>query len=276
MNKKREQTAAGVTYETLEETPNRVLTFLMAVGVVPAVRTILRLKGYNAAEHRRGWALIEQLGNRELDATVTEKDIADAVAAIDNWDEPNIRLIRAALTRHPEARAMVLAGITAQSGPAAVINVSKILRRLDELAKTEAGREALATLSERGLGDAERKRMAALVKIAKSGGIEADAEADNADSAALEAADDAALKAAAEAAAAEAAAYEKTLVELRQWWDEWSEIARINIQRRDYLIRLGLAERRSPSGDDEVADPSPFITDPSKPDGDKPRPRPGS
>jgi hypothetical protein len=270
MNKKRELTAAGVTFETLEQTPNRVLTFLMTVGLVPEVRTILRLKGYNAAEHRRGWALLEQLGNRELESSITAKDVADAVAAIDNWDEPNLRLIRAALTRHPEARESVLAGISPVSGPGAVITVAKVLKRLDALSESKEGRAALATLSERGLDEAERKRMAALVKVAKAGNVGADD-------------DDAALKAAAEAAAKESADYEQALIELRQWWDEWSEIARLNISRRDYLIRLGLAERRSPAniggddGDDErVADPSPFITDPSKPDGDKPRPRPGS
>jgi|LNFM01.1.fsa_nt_gb hypothetical protein len=254
MNKKREISAAGVTFETLEQTPNRVLTFLLAVGLVPEVRTILRSKGYDAAEHRRGWTLLEQLGNREVESAVTAKEVADAVAAIDNWDEPNIRLIRAALTRHPEARESVLAGISAVNGPAAVINVSKILKRLDALAESKDGRAALATLTERGLDEAERKRIAALVKIAKAGDVGED---------------DAALQAAAEAASKAASEYERALVELRQWWDEWSEIARLNIQRRDYLIRLGLAERRSPSGDDEVVDPSPFIKEPANPDGSK-------
>ncbi len=257
MNKKREQTAAGVTFETLEETPNRVLTFLMAVGMVPEVRTILRLKGYDATEHRRGWALLEQLGNREVESAVTAKDVADAVAEIDNWDEPNIRLIRAAFTRHPDARESVLAGIAPVTGAAAVISVSKILKRLDALSESKEGRAALATLTERGLDEAERKRMAALVKVAKAGNVGTGDD------------DDAALKAAAEAAAKEAADYERALVELRQWWDEWSEIARLNVTRRDYLIRLGLAERRSSSTNDDVADPSPFIKDPTDPDGSK-------
>ena len=264
-NKKREITSAGVTLETLEQTPGRALTFLIAVGVVPEVRTILRLKGYDATEHRRGWALLEHVGNREIEDSVSEQDVADAVASIDNWDEPNIRLIRAALTRHPDARAAVLAGITPVSGPAAVINVSKILTRLDALSTTEAGRAALATLAKRGLDEAERKRVAALVEIAKAGNVATE-----------DAADDKALEAAAEAAAKEAADHERALIELRNWFEEWAEIARLNIQRRDYLIRLGLAERRSPSGDDEVVDPSPFIKDPTNPDGDKPRPRPGS
>jgi hypothetical protein len=75
----------------------------------------------------------------------------------------------------------------------------------------------------------------------------------------------------AEQIAAEDAAFEAALVELRAWYDEWSEIARLIIKRRDLLIRLGLAERRSPGSGGGVGgggggggggDPSPFITEP--------------
>jgi hypothetical protein len=36
---------------------------------------------------------------------------------------------------------------------------------------------------------------------------------------------------------------------LRAWYERWSGIARIVIKRRDYLIQLGLAARRSPRDD---------------------------
>lgn len=244
--KRRELTSAGVSRETLEETPNRALTFLMGVAMLPTVRSLLSARGYDVSEHKRGWALLEAAANRDVSDETTDEEVSAAVAALDNWDEPNIRLIRAAFTRHPEARASVLAGIKPVTGAAAVVNVSTILDRLDALESTKEGALALATLARRGLDGAERKRVAALLKTAKSGKVhtgasDARAEADDGE-------------------------YEQSLLELREWFEEWSEIARLNVRRRDHLIRLGLAERRSSNSSDEVADPAPFVTDPARPD----------
>jgi hypothetical protein len=41
------------------------------------------------------------------------------------------------------------------------------------------------------------------------------------------------------------------LVALRAWYEEWSEIARVAVTRRDQLIRLGLASRKLRQEDDE-------------------------
>ncbi len=38
---------------------------------------------------------------------------------------------------------------------------------------------------------------------------------------------------------------EQALLKLRAWYAEWSEIARASIKRRDHLIALGLARRKS-------------------------------
>lgn len=49
----------------------------------------------------------------------------------------------------------------------------------------------------------------------------------------------------------------ETLVALREWFEEWSEIARACVSRRDYLIRMGLASRRIRSTTEtEDAEPS--------------------
>jgi len=40
-------------------------------------------------------------------------------------------------------------------------------------------------------------------------------------------------------------ALEEHVAALRAWYEEWSEIARATVTRRDYLIRLGLAKRKS-------------------------------
>ena len=50
-----------------------------------------------------------------------------------------------------------------------------------------------------------------------------------------------------EATKAEDEAYVKALVELRQWFELWSRIARVTVKRRDYLIQMGLAHRKNPT-----------------------------
>ncbi len=244
-------TAAGVTRETLEEAPGRVLDFLFGVGKSPIARAMLAGRGYDAAEHKRGWRLLEATGNRTAQLAFTDDEIAAAEAELDQWDEGGIRLIHAGLTRHPAQRQFVLNGITPATGPAAVLNVSTLMGRLDSLEADAEGRAALETLAKRGLPKAERTRLTELVSTAKAGtpsGLSA------------------------EQIAAEDASFEAALVELRTWYDEWSEIARLVIKRRDLLIRLGLAERRSPGSGGGVGggggggggggDPSPFITEP--------------
>jgi hypothetical protein len=91
-------TPTGVTRETLEQPPARVLTFSMGVATTPTIRSLLRVRGYDKAEHKRGRALLEAPGHREFITSHTDEEVADAIAEIDSWDEPNIRLIRAGLT----------------------------------------------------------------------------------------------------------------------------------------------------------------------------------
>jgi hypothetical protein len=62
------------------------------------------------------------------------------------------------------------------------------------------------------------------------------------------------------------AEYEEALLDLRDWYVEWAGIARLVVKRRDYLILLGLAERRASGGSEDldIVDPTPFL-DPNKP-----------
>lgn len=243
---KRVLTLGGVSFETLELTPARMLTFLVGIGMLPTVRALLNDRGYDAVEHRRGWTLLERAANRPFDDSVTDETISSAIVELDTWDEPGFRLVRAGLTRHPAQRAFVLDGIGPTTGSAVVINISKLLDRLTALEDTPEGRAALDTLAKRGVDAAERKRLAALVKTAKTG------------STSVPTADE---------LAGDDAAYEQTLLEGREWFDEWSEIARLCVKRRDHLIRLGLAERRTNTTPDEAEPaPSPFIAPPAKPE----------
>lgn len=248
-------TAAGVTRATLEETPVRALEFLFGIGKTPIARTLIAARGYDAAEHKRGWALLESCGARTLELAFTDDEVAKAEAELDQWDEGGIRLIRASFTRHPAQAQFVLKGIVPATGAAAVINVGTLMKRIDEVEESPEGGPAIETLSRRGLTKVERERLKRLVVIAKNGTSPTVTP---------------------EQVAAEDAAFENSLVELRQWYNEWAEIARLVIKRRDLLIRLGLAERRA-NGSDEAEDnggdsggsggagggasPSPFLPD---------------
>ena len=53
-----------------------------------------------------------------------------------------------------------------------------------------------------------------------------------------------------EADARAEAAYEQRFTACKNWLHEWRELSRATFQRRDYLILLGLAQRRSAAGSD--------------------------
>ncbi len=256
--------SATYTRQTLEETPARVLSLLSAIGTSKPIRTALATRGYTADEHAVGWALLHKAtGYLALVPVPAEARAAsDALAAVDAWDEPNFRLARATLERrYPEQAQFVFADLSAQTGPSALLSVGTFLDRLDALERKLPGRElkekvadkaqekadkaAIATLELRGITAAERSRLRGLIKVAQTG----------------TAPDPGAEKAAAEAAA-QAAERLKNLAELRAFYDEWAEIARIVITRRDYLIRLGLAKRKSGESE-EPAEPEQPETPPA-------------
>lgn len=53
---------------------------------------------------------------------------------------------------------------------------------------------------------------------------------------------------------AAAAERDEALVHLRAWFRDWSETARAVIDRRDYLVMLGLSQRKSAKPEDEGDD----------------------
>jgi histidyl-tRNA synthetase len=152
---------------------------------------------------------------------------------VDAWDEDGFRIVRAGLTRlHPAQASFVLNSLGPSVGIGAVVGVKTLLDRLDALEKSperKATRKedhaALATLSARGITARERARLADLVQTAQS-------------TTEIEAPDEAGK-------AAREEAYVKALGALRVWYVDWSDMARSVIKRRDYLIRLGLAKRKS-------------------------------
>ncbi|MBN8613474.1 MAG: hypothetical protein J0L92_33890 [Deltaproteobacteria bacterium] len=250
MPRKLKRRVAGneVSRETLLDTPHRAFTLMYGIGRAPNVRTAMAQRGFTDAEAERGQALLA-IVTRGLPTRTTDIEVAMATKELDDSDEELIGMIGAAFTRFPDAHESVLTGIAPIVGPKAVQNVATLLERLNELDKTEDGREALARLAQVGVDGKRRRELAALVNTARA------KDKMKVDEAALKAEEK----------------YEEALLDLRDWYVEWASIARIVVKRRDYLILLGLAERRSPGsggggGDDnlDIIDPTPFM-DPSKP-----------
>ncbi|MFO0577794.1 MAG: hypothetical protein U1A78_27625 [Polyangia bacterium] len=245
--------------QVMEEAPSRVLQFLGGVGTSVLIRGALAKVGYTDKDHQEGWSLLHRASGYDSPATDPEVDraAADAIAELDAWDEPNFRLARAALERRfPEQAGFLFAGLEPAAGAAAVLSVRTFLDRLDALegkakgrdhkdgARKQADAAAVALLSGRRITGEERARLRRLVAVAEKG-----------------AAPDAQQEKLAAASEAQAEARLQALVDLRAWYDEWAETARVIIKRRDQLIRLGLARRRSAEdGPEPEPEPEPGPT----------------
>ncbi len=230
-----------VTRRTLEETPGRSLTFLRAVARKAHIRQRLQSRGYTQAEHDKGWRLIGLVSgvDLQLPAPIEDHSVRHALAELNSLDEDTLALVELTLKhRHPAQAEVLLGGLSPTRDEAgAVVVIATLSERLDQLEreKTDEGDKALALLSERGLDSQERGRLKSLVEQARR----AAPVAQTPDAATAEAAE---------------ASYLENLKLLRAWYEEWSGIARIVIKRRDHLIQLGLATRRSPNTSNDDPD----------------------
>lgn len=222
--------------ETLEETPDRALSLLKAAGTNAIIGARMAARGYNAEEHELGWALLRRASGAAtaLQFTSNVESVRKAIVELDAWDEPGMRIGAAALKhRHPDQYAFVFDGVAPSTGAAVLVGIGKFLDRLDALEDGDDRKEtrkadaaALETLAKRGIDKSERKRLRALMSEAQAFNPAAPGN---------------------EAAQAKAEAERReALVELRKWYEEWSEVARAVVTRRDHLILLGLAHRKSP------------------------------
>jgi hypothetical protein len=235
----------NVTLETLETIPSRALDFLRGTGRNLAVFASLQRRGYDKIIHQQGWDFLQATGRTALVSTGKEMDpkVAAAVAQADAMDGDLIKVVTAAWkVRFPEQLKFVLGQMKASTGMEAVLNCRTIvlgLQAMEDGAERASTRqqdaEALAILAKRGLGPSERKELASIVEIATSTPETRPPTP--------------------EQVAAEDEAYVRALGDLWVWYDEWSEIARVEVKRRDRLMLLGLAHRKF-SGED-VEDPAP-------------------
>jgi hypothetical protein len=221
----------------LENTPARAILFLRAIATDQGIRSAMFCAGYNDLEQAEGWRLVHAAsGYSEPESTTNDAAdtaVRQAIADLDNWDESGFRRAHAALERlHPEQDAFVFNGLEASRGPTAVLGVAKFLDRLDTLEKgSEAERAAIATLTQRGITPVVRQQLRELITVAQTANpvqprpVNPTTEAE-----------------------------QQSLEALFAWYKDWSETARAVIRRRDQLILLGLAKRKSHKDDDDSAD----------------------
>lgn len=231
----------------LELAPTKVTRFLNAITAVPAIRRALYQIGLTEAELAQGRSLLlAALGDPPRPA-LTAPEAANAAAAraalieLDQSDEGLITRTRAALEHHhPDLAKIVLTDLKAGTGLAAIEAITALVSRIRALPDAgEDGQAARDLLARRGFTDEELDRLDGLVKLALgdpdimhiAGGPEAEAAAE----------------AEAESNRRAAEARRETLIKLDAWWRDWSMSARGTIRRRDHLIRLGLAKRRTSS-----------------------------
>jgi hypothetical protein len=222
----------GPSRRTLDDVPQRVFTFVLAVVEVPAIRAALATKGYTAEEHAYAWERLARLAivGPKSAPVLVNRVARDAVDELNAWDEPNFACIKATLDRlHPEQSAFVFHNLEPKQGPEAVLGVGLLLDRLDDLenspdrlATRDQDHAALATLAQRGYTAQERARLRELVNLTKN----------------------------VAGSVAPLSNEERTVIveQLYAWLTDWSTYAKTVITRRDHLIRLGLAKRKKGAG----------------------------
>jgi hypothetical protein len=210
----------------------------------PVVRGALATRGLTDEELGHGWSFYTELlgfgGKAEARATTQQTASAQAINELDAWDAPSFSASHAVLdARYPDVSAFLFQNLEATTGVAAVVGVERFLDRYALLrdgkapnVNVEQGKAAAGLLAIRRIVDPAREReLRKLIETARLGArseeVAAPAEVDPRR---LEV----------------AAAY-------INWLNEWREVARVAIARRDYRISLGLAQRRQ-GGDDESTD----------------------
>ncbi len=227
--------------------------FFKSVARNPVVRGTLRARGLTDEELGHGWQYYSDLngfGKQGLARAATkETAAAQAINEIDAWDAPTYSAAHAVLdTRYPEASHFLFENLEANVGVAAVAGAQHFLDRVDQLRDGKApsvdpdqGRAAVDLLGTRKIIDATKEaELRSLIDTARAGAQPGEViEAPEMDPRRREVAE--------------------TYID---WLNEWREVARVAIARRDYRISLGLAQRRQASDepDEPVQPPAPNPT----------------
>ena len=207
-------------------------------------------RGLTDEELAQGWQLYSDLhgfgAQAQARAATKETAAAQAINAIDAWDAPAYSAAHAVLdVRHPEVSRFLFENLEANVGVAAVAGVQRFLNRIDTLRDgkapnidPETARSGIELLATRKIVDTTKAaELRQLIETARLGARPDEViEAPEMDPRRRDV----------------AASY-------ISWLNEWREVARVSVSRRDYRISLGIAQRRQASEepDEPVPGPSP-------------------
>lgn len=226
-------TDSNLDARSIQRDLTRAATFLGGLSRSPAIwRIVAEKAGYTQEIHNQGWATyLRVMGYIPPGQAPSETPTPQsaAIAELDSWDGPAFTRAKAALSvAYPAVSEKLFRGLEATEGPAAVASVSTFLERVRALRDGTPDERAAATLlvARKILDPASEKQLTEWLDRAKQGAPPA------APVASLES--DPEYQAAARA--------------LHNFLTDWRTQARAVLTRRDYLIRLGLAERRKKTG----------------------------
>ena len=221
MNRPRVEIAHHPSDSTLEATPARVLTFLMAIARRAPIRAAMGEAGFLPEDHAEGWRLLMAVGEISDGAAMgaTQSQAAAALVQIHEWVTGNFRRYRVALERlHPQS-AFLFRESDSRNPAESLLAMATLLKRLP--AQYDGSQESalLETLAQRGLNATEIGRLGQLVALAQSIGstpVGDDAASDDRTS---------------------------ELVALYHWYRDWVESAKQFVKRKDYRVQLGIAAK---------------------------------
>jgi hypothetical protein len=235
-------TAAGeVTDETLKLGPPRLLTFLQGVSD-PAIRAQFAPLGWSDERLDEAWSLLTELkAANKIPATPVPDPVTEAIASCEAWQATGLIRARAMLQlTFPEQASFMFHDFVAGSGTAAVLNVATFLDRLqvlengaDRKGSRKADHEALAVIDDTGATKEVLKQLRGLVEAVQTVAPTQPQHLVDADAKRTE-----------------------VLRKIHAWITAWSEMARTVITRRDQMIKLGIAKRRSHKGKSAVGTPT--------------------
>jgi hypothetical protein len=242
-----------VTESHIDRWLERGSKFFKTVARNPVVRAALLARGLTDDELQRGWSLYSDLhgfGSPVAARPATNETVAaQAINEIDAWDAPTFNATEAVLgSRAPDVARYLFDNLEAAVGVAAVAGAERFLDRIAALREgtakgvsSESAKAALDLLAARQIIDPKREEeLRALIDKARRG-----AQPDEAIPAPEM---DPARRQVAEA--------------FIGWLNEWREIGRLAVHRRDYRISLGLAQRRQADDaaqEDPPAEPPPRV-----------------
>lgn len=224
----------NVSLATLERAPERAQRFLRGVVRNPAIYQAMLPMGYNAQHHQRGVVLLtEVIGLQKVKPSTPEanKRGVELLGRASELDGTLMTRIDGALRySHPAQRDRLLEGLSDATDFVAAANLRVLFTRYSALATSADPQDQAATraLDERGINADWMRQLQELLQGLDAFQIEPFEPSTQEER-------------------------QAALLALHAWWREWSNNARRAFTRRDWLVALGLAYRRTtPQGEEEI------------------------